>query len=87
LAGGGGGGPIQFLARVSGLVNGNQLVCSHMLSVATHSAIAVRIILYDEYLVHVPNGDPMFTENFVYIPFITTNVGMSALRPHISHTL
>jgi hypothetical protein len=44
-------------------------------------------MLYEECLVHVPNGDPIFTENIVYIPFITTNLGIFALRRHISHML
>lgn len=56
-----------------------------MLSVATNSAIAVRILLYDD--VDVPNGDPIIIENLVYIPFIITNIGMFALRAHISHML
>jgi len=63
-------------------VNGKQLAFSQILSISHNSAIAVRIILFD---VHVPNGDPIFTENIVYIPFITTDAGMFALRRNISH--
>jgi len=35
----------------------------------------------------VPNGDPIFIENIVHIPFITTNTGMFALRRRISNKL
>jgi hypothetical protein len=55
--------------------------------VSPHPTVAVGIILYDEYLLHVPDGDPIFTMNVVYIQFITTNIGMLAFHCHVSHIL
>ena len=82
-----GAGASQFHYCFIVCVSGKQLVCSQILSVSHHSAIAVRITLHEEYLIHVPNGDPIFTGNIVYISFNTTNIAIFALRRHISNML